>query len=280
MARDDNFFSWPPSPQLAAAAFPYIRAAYNNLYHEFACPYMDKWDRKILGLPEPAPPAANRRNPNQARRARPQGDANDANRNGGFVGGLIDAVFDTFEIPDVELDVDVEVVEGEIEDENAIARLQVLVEELEEEEEDDEVPAAEGEAGQQQVQGNNQQPAVQQPAQAAPAPAPRQRGLQASLRDMTNALASTLLLPMISAGMGELIRLALPKHLTTAPGGFGRFRYKTGLLQDQWGRNLVGGCIYIVLRDAFKLYTKYRMAENKPLRRIRNIDRRRGNASS
>ncbi|KAF6828635.1 hypothetical protein CPLU01_08404 [Colletotrichum plurivorum] len=327
MARNDNFFSWPPSPQLAAAAFPYIRAAYNNLWHEFACPYLRKWDRKIAGLPEPEPPAANRRDRNQARRDRPQPGANDQNRNVGFVGGLLDAAIDMLDIPDVEVEFEVAVEEEEIDriDEEqaaALARMQALIDETDaeaaqqadrrqERQERQErherhqerrrarrAARAQGEAGEQPLQGDDWQPAVQEPAAQQPAaqqgawqqpavqqpaqvaPAPRQRGLQASLRDLTNALASTLLLPMISAGMGELIRLALPKHLTTAPGGFGRFRLKTGLLQDQWGRNLVGGCLYIVLRDAFKLYTKYRMAQNKPMRRIRNIDRRRGNASS
>uniref|UniRef100_L2FT97 Ring finger domain-containing protein n=1 Tax=Colletotrichum fructicola (strain Nara gc5) TaxID=1213859 RepID=L2FT97_COLFN len=150
------------------------------------------------------------------------------------------------DIPDVAVDVEVE--EAEMEDGDGMAHLEIIVEEMED-------AAAEEERA-------------------------NARPLQTSLRDVTNALASTLLLPMISAGVGELLRLALPKHLTAPPNGFGRFRVRTGLLQDQWGRNLVGGCMYIVLRDAFRLYTKYRMAQNKPLRKVRNVDRRRGNASS
>ncbi|KAL0936295.1 ring finger domain-containing protein [Colletotrichum truncatum] len=288
MARDENFFSWPPSPQLAAAAFPYVRAAYNSIYHEFVCAYERKWERRIAGLPEPAPPVNNRRERNQQRRAREQDAANDPNRNVGIVGGLLDAAIDMLDIPDVEVDVEVE--EGDVNDEDGIAHLEILVEEIEEAAAEDEranaieavaAPANEqdGEQGgdQQQQQGHNHPVPAQQPAQAAPAP--RQRGLQASLRDVTNALASTLLLPVISAGVGELIRLALPKHLTTPAGGFGRFKVRTGLLQDQWGRNLVGGCMYVVLRDAFRLYTKYRMAQNKPLRKVRNVDRRRNNSS-
>ncbi|GKT63327.1 RING finger domain-containing protein [Colletotrichum tofieldiae] len=289
MARDDHFFSWPPSPQLAATCFPYIRAVYNNLYHEFVCPYERRWERRIAGLPEPvAPPVNNRPNENRQRRARNNDGANnDGGRNVGIVGGLLDAAIDMLDIPDVAMEVEVE--EAELGEEQGIAHLEILVEELEED-------AAERENAVRQVadavadaephlnvqphqQGNDQPPIAQQPAQPAAA-APRQRGIQASLRDVTNALASTLLLPVLSAGMGELLRLVLPKHWTTPMGGFGRFRVRTGLLQDQWGRNLVGGCIYIVLRDAFRLYAKYRMAQNKPLRKIRNVDRRRNQSSS
>lgn len=281
MARDDNFFSWPPSPQLAAAAFPYIRAAYNNIYHEFVCQYERRWERRLAGLPEPPPQQANRQERRQQRRAREQGA--DGQRNIGIVGGLLDAAIDMLDIPDVAVDVEVE--EAEMEDGDGMAHLEIIVEEMEDAAAEEEranavnaaAAAADGVEGQPQ---ENNQPAApaQQPAQAAPAA--RQRPLQTSLRDVTNALASTLLLPMISAGVGELLRLALPKHLTAPPNGFGRFRVRTGLLQDQWGRNLVGGCMYIVLRDAFRLYTKYRMAQNKPLRKVRNVDRRRGNASS
>ncbi|KAF4877783.1 hypothetical protein K4K54_000597 [Colletotrichum sp. SAR 10_86] len=282
MARDDNFFSWPPSPQLAAAAFPYIRAAYNNIYHEFVCQYERRWERRLAGLPEPPPQQANRQERRQQRRAREQGA--DGQRNIGIVGGLLDAAIDMLDIPDVAVDVEVE--EAEMEDGDGMAHLEIIVEEMEdaaaEEERANAVNAAAAAAvagGEGQPQENNEPAApAQQPAQAAPAA--RQRPLQTSLRDVTNALASTLLLPMISAGVGELLRLALPKHLTAPPNGFGRFRVRTGLLQDQWGRNLVGGCMYIVLRDAFRLYTKYRMAQNKPLRKVRNVDRRRGNASS
>ncbi|WYZ42687.1 hypothetical protein EsH8_VI_000386 [Colletotrichum jinshuiense] len=292
MAHDDHFFSWPPSPQLAVACFPYIRATYNNLYHEFISPYERKWERRLAGLPEPAPPVNNRREGNRQRRARNNDGANDGARNGGLVGGLLDAAIDMLDIPDVAVDVEVEEVElGQADD---VPRLQLLVEELENDAaEGGEIAAAPVDQEGQQEEQPRQEPrqevqqqqeipvqpaaAAQQPAPAAPVP--RQRGLQASLRDVTNALVSTLLLPVFSAGMGELIRLALPKHLTTPLGGFGRFRVRTGLLQEQWGRNLVGGCMYIVLRDAFRLYTKYRMAQNKPLRTIRNVDRRRNQSS-
>ncbi|TIC93634.1 E3 ubiquitin-protein ligase MARCH5 [Colletotrichum higginsianum] len=286
MARDDHFFSWPPSPQLAAACFPYIRAVYNNLYQEFVTPYEKKWERRMAGLPEPVapPPPANNR-PAGNRQRRPAGNndgANNDDRNVGIVGGLLDAAIDMLDIPEVGMAVEVE--EIEMGEEQGVAHLEILVEPLEDEAAERENAAREvaDVIAEQQAHLNEQPVAIQQPAQPAqPAPAaPRQRGIQASLRDVTNTLASTLLLPMLSAGMGELLRLVLPQHWTTPVGGFGRFKVRTGLLQDQWGRNLVGGCMYIVLRDAFRLYTKYRMAQNKPLRRVRNVDRLRNHAAS
>ncbi|KAJ0160340.1 hypothetical protein CTA2_8137 [Colletotrichum tanaceti] len=281
MARDDHFFSWPPSPQLAAACFPYIRAVYNNLYQEFVTPYEKMWERRMAGLPEPAappPPPANNR-PAENRQRRPAGNndgANNDDRNVGIVGGLLDAAIDMLDIPDVGMAVEVE--EIEMGQEQGVAHLEILVEPLEDEAAERENAAREvADVIAEQQAHLNEQPA--QPAQPAPA-APRQRGIQASLRDVTNTLASTLLLPMLSAGMGELLRLVLPQHWTTPVGGFGRFKVRTGLLQDQWGRNLVGGCMYIVLRDVFRLYTKYRMAQNKPLRRVRNVDRLRNRGAS
>ncbi|KAK1991706.1 hypothetical protein LX36DRAFT_675070 [Colletotrichum falcatum] len=283
MARDDHFFSWPPSPQLAAASFPYIRAVYNNLYHEFVCPYEKRWERTIAGLPEPVtpPPLNNRPNENRQRRAR-NNDGNNNNddggggggRNGGLMGGLIDAAIDMLDIPDVAMEVELEA--AEMEEGDGIAQFRVVVEELEEEEAEERENAAMAEPERRRPEDQPPQQAVQ----PAPVAAPRQRGIQASLRDVTNALAGTLLLPVFSAGMGELLRLILPKHWTTPAGGFGWFKVRTGLLQDQWGRNFVGGCMYIVLRDVFRLYTKYRMAQNKPLRKIRNVDRRRNQGSS
>ena len=79
--------------------------------------------------------------------------------------------------------------------------------------------------------------------------------------------------------MGELLYLALPKPWVTGPavvnGVWGRKLVRPGLLQQQWGRSLAGGCAYIVLRDMFQIYTKYRRAVTKPMRRVKNVERKR-----
>jgi hypothetical protein len=103
-----------------------------------------------------------------------------------------------------------------------------------------------------------------------------------TLSDIINNAATSLLLPTISFGMGELLRVVLPKVWVNSPktsygSGLrrGSLLAPTGLLQQRWGRSLVGGCLFIVLKDMFLLYAKYRKVEVKKRRRVRNVKRKR-----
>ncbi|RYP79078.1 hypothetical protein DL771_000056 [Monosporascus sp. 5C6A] len=87
-----------------------------------------------------------------------------------------------------------------------------------------------------------------------------------------NFLAGALLWPGLCYSMGELMRLVLPRSLVTRP-ALGR---NTGILQERWGRSLVGGCLFVVLKDVFSLYVKYRRAMNRPHRKIKNVNKRSG----
>ncbi|KAI0376284.1 hypothetical protein F5Y04DRAFT_266825 [Hypomontagnella monticulosa] len=89
-------------------------------------------------------------------------------------------------------------------------------------------------------------------------------------RSPVNLLAGALLWPEICYGMGELLRLALPARFVTRP----RFGANTGILQERWGRSLVGGCLFVVLKDAFFLWVKYRRTMNRSSRRIKNAENR------
>ncbi|KAK3503141.1 hypothetical protein B0T13DRAFT_501315 [Neurospora crassa] len=145
-------------------------------------------------------------------------------------------------------------------------------------------------------------PAQAAPAQAAPAqaaaaaaaaaapppqPAARERnddgqdGVElplVSFTDLTNNVVTSLLFPFISYGMGELLRLILPRSWTSPPKAIvtsGFFRSEKimqggpgGLLQQRWGRSLAGGCLFVVIRDVFELYAKYRNVQAKKARRI------------
>lgn len=99
---------------------------------------------------------------------------------------------------------------------------------------------------------------------------------------LINNVATSLLFPVISYGMGELIRAAVPKHWVTRRAGVpkslfgwpGPPRAPRGLLQEQWGRSLVGGCLFVVLRDAITLYTKYRRVQVKSKRRVKSVEKR------
>lgn len=311
--HDEQFFTWPPSPQLAMAVFPYIRSVYYNLYRELVLPYETKMNRQLMGLPPVPPrpePAANNgnQNPNAARNA--------AHAQGGVVGilqTLIDALeqdeADDFPRAD-DFHIDIrgeEHVAGEGEGEDGIM-LEVIVEELEMDEaagdagnapEDAPVAVPDGEA----VEANDAGdpigddaapapvvPLAAQPADAAaeapganheapPAPV-RRMGLGAILSGVSNAIVTALILPGVSFAAGEALRLVLPKHWTattplrnpwtaTLRGGGGR----PGLLQQQWGRSLVGGCLFIVLRDVLRVYTKTRKVTALSNRRVKNVDR-------
>ncbi|KAG7113759.1 E3 ubiquitin-protein ligase MARCHF5 like [Verticillium longisporum] len=277
MARDEHFFSWPPSPELVCTAFPYVRAMYRNLWRELIRPYENKLDRRIAGLPEPEP----RQDQGQRDGGHHHHDDHDHGHDDeGGIAGMLDAAINLLDIPevDVELQVEEQIVHvGE--DDPRLGQEGFRVEIHEDVEFD---APADGEqipdliAIEEQRHDEHEAAPAPRVAGAAAAPPPmndqRQWNLHASLRDVANALASALLLPAISSGAGELIQLLLPKHLTTLSGkSFGR----PGLLQQTWGRSLVGGCMYLVLRDAFKLYTKYRRAVNRPLRKVRNVDRKR-----
>ena len=63
-----------------------------------------------------------------------------------------------------------------------------------------------------------------------------------------------LLFPTFSAFAGDFLEMALPSSLVAA-----RYGGSRGILQERWGRTIVGGCLLVVLRDAaslFLLWTK------------------------
>lgn len=313
LAHDEDFISWPPSPGLVFATFPWIRSFYRNLWREFIRPYEMRLERRIAGLPEPEQREDEEQGQAQERARDDQ--ENNAGEGAGGIAGFLDAAINLFDIPDVDLNVEIQEdvlqpgemdrpIEVEMEmdmrlfgaepdvdnegnaGEGAGAAAQVARDAGGDQggnqanrEEDDAAPAPvvrparEGEAG---AGAQNEQQAAEAPVVPEPADGQRQWNVQASLRDIGNSLTASLLLPAIAGGAGELLRLALPRRMTTPPDLSYR---RPGLLQEMWGRSLVGGCIYLVLRDAFRLYTKYRRAVNKPMRKVRNMERRTGDAS-
>lgn len=85
-----------------------------------------------------------------------------------------------------------------------------------------------------------------------------------------NFITGALLWPGVCYGVGELMRKLLPARFVTKPPD----APPTGLLQERWGRSLIGGCLFVVLKDVFFLYVKYKKIMNRPYRRIKNSDRR------
>ncbi|KAF4964700.1 hypothetical protein FSARC_7407 [Fusarium sarcochroum] len=317
--HDDNFLTWPPSPQLAMAVFPYVRSAYLNIWREFVFPYEVNLNRQIMGLP-PIEPRQDQAPTNERQPEQRNGEGGVV----GFLNGLIEAL----EVDEAEeerndgaagLRLGNDGADGE---EGGVV-LELVIEEIEDEDQDDwgERPAEQDE-GPQQGPADHEEPAprqaeevqrdlpfdpVQAPQNPAPevavAPAPvgvpqagaddqaaqqnqheapqappaRRPGLGTILSGVSNAIVSALILPGVSFAMGELLRLTLPKQWTAGSSSRGS-TMRPGLLQQQWGRSLVGGCLYVVIKDVLRLYTKYRKVAAIGQRRVKNVERARRRA--
>lgn len=287
--HDEHFLSWPPTPQLAMAIFPYIRSAYLNFWREFVFPYEVNLNRRIMGLP-PLEPRQGEEQPAADQPAAPQGNNDPGAGVVGFLNNLIDALEPDDDDGDdnggegarAQLRIDGDEVEGGL-------VLDIVIEEDTDDEEGNPVPN-----NQEQNGGDQDRPAADVPRQPAAVPAnppagdnqheapqappARRPGIGSILSGVSNAIVSALILPGISFVMGELLRLALPKSWTMLsrspwyrPSGLGR----PGLFQQQWGRSLVGGCLWVVMKDVIRLYTKYRKVAAIGQRRVKNVERNR-----
>lgn len=113
------------------------------------------------------------------------------------------------------------------------------------------------------VENANNQQAPEEPVREA-------RGTSTTFSDLVNGVVSALTFPWVCWASGEVLRHTLPSPWVTKPYS----RVATGILQEQWGRSLVGGAMYVVARDMVKLYTKHRRVEVRKRRRVRNVPRR------
>lgn len=101
-----------------------------------------------------------------------------------------------------------------------------------------------------------------------------QRILRHELVDSGGSIGQTILgalvFPAVAASMGNLISYALPTSwLSYRSSTSGR----PGLLSTKWGRSVVGGCLFVVLKDALLLYCRWRLATTHRQRRIMNFDK-------
>ena len=118
-----------------------------------------------------------------------------------------------------------------------------------------------------QAQANGQQQPGQ-PHAHNHAHAPGERRLSFSPTAIMETVLGALLFPAIAGMSGEALKLALPTAWTTKVPGRGA----KGLLQEKWGRSLVGGCAFVVLKDAVMLYVRWKMADAHRKRRVLDYD--------
>lgn len=142
---------------------------------------------------------------------------------------------------------------------------------------DDAAPAPNIPLAPHQVAENAQ--AGQQPGQdAAAGPAqrddrPNQAGnILLSTNRIADAVLGALVFPSIAAAVGEALRLSLPKSWVTMPSN-GR---PTGLLQQRWGRSLIGGCLFVAVKDTVMLYVRWKLAQNHRKRKVLDWDKAKG----
>ena len=94
--------------------------------------------------------------------------------------------------------------------------------------------------------------------------------MRVSLGPIAETILGALLFPSIAGMSGELLKLALPRAWTTAPAipSRGARIAAKGLLQEKWGRSLVGGCLFVLFKDAVMLYVRWKMAQMHRKRRV------------
>lgn len=224
---------WPPSATMTFAALPYVKSIYSALYERIFGKLERKWIAEV-----------------QPRRGEEEGQQGDQQRGDqraalgiGGNGGILMEI-------DLELQIGMDDDRRNIE-EPVNAPGQINAGQADQD----------GQAGVQNAQQDPEQQILGR----------RRQELIQDTSNLADTILGALLFPAISAGMGGLLKLALPKSWTAPQSAFERGR--AGLLQSRWGRSVVGGCFFVLLKDALVLYCRWRLAQTHRKRRVLNYDR-------
>jgi len=271
-----DFAQWPPSASLAFAVLPYVRSAYNMYYQRVWAEHERRWLKEI-----------------QPRQGQGQSDTNNAADND--IGQPAQNDADEENIFEVRID---EGIWEDWEDEPEPAQVQPNADinaapppgQPPQENDQAHPPPniADNRAPREQEQGNAQPPQRNPPPRPANQPAQQNNNGGRRLSFSPTAIAETvlgaILFPTIAGMSGELLKFFLPRSWTTlpsAPAGMRGMRMSAkGLLQEKWGRSLVGGCLFVVAKDALMLYVRWRMASMHRGRRVLDYDRQKGRVNS
>lgn len=248
--------SWPPSAAFTVAALPYVRSIYNASYERICLPRERQWLKEIQ--------------PRAGTEDAPDAEAQVEEHIHGAI--LEDDGDDDDDDEVVEIEVDFDIFAdwnngGAANNNNAP--------------ENPPVPIARGpappidappvdQAPWPAADANNAAPAPNVPQQPAQ---PRHHRFRREHNISTTGIADTILgaliFPSIAAAVGEVLKFALPKSWVTPPAS-GK---PTGFLQARWGRSIVGGCLFVGVKDAVMLYVRWKMAQNHRRRRVLDYDR-------
>lgn len=235
----DSIATWPPSPSTTLAALGCILPSYQLLHRRYLTPLREKWLKEIKPRSGENSEADNE--------VRDDPDAQDAQ--GGMHVGI-----------QLQIETEDEVEEGVDGDEQ-------------QPEEQRAQPPADAAAQVEEVLGQAGEGEQQPPAAEGPV-GPQQRRehlFDIDLQAFGQKVVGALLFPTVAAAMGQALQMLLPRKWTTPPIR-GLDRYPPGFLQSQFGRTVVGGCLFVVLKDALQMYASYHLAVSHRQRRVMNYD--------
>ena len=89
-----------------------------------------------------------------------------------------------------------------------------------------------------------------------------------STAQVAGTVMGALFFPAISSIMGDLLKLALPARWITKESSRWGVKGSGGILKEKWGRSIIGGCLFVVLKDAVTLYCKWKKARDFGKKRI------------
>jgi hypothetical protein len=251
-----HFTAWPPSASMAFAVLPYLRSAYNAYYERVWAKKEQQWIREV-----------------QPRSTEPQDGTGEQAGDGA---GQAEAPADEDNMFEVRIDGGIwEDWDGGNANANVANDEDDMPELVPQAEAQLDAPNEAAAAPPPIILDNRQaQPAAAAAAAAQPQPQQNERRLSFSTTAVAETVMGALAFPTLAEISGEVLRFALPTSWTTASAS--RLAPR-GLLQEKWGRSLVGGCLFVVLKDAVMLYVRWRSARMHRERRVLDVPRPRNN---
>jgi len=83
----------------------------------------------------------------------------------------------------------------------------------------------------------------------------------------------SLLLPLVASTAGDLLALLLPTSWLSPRWNYYPRSGRVGFFATKWGRSVVGGLAFCVLKDMLVTYCRWRLAEAHKKRRVMNFDK-------
>lgn len=79
-----------------------------------------------------------------------------------------------------------------------------------------------------------------------------------------SSVIGALVFPPIAAIMGDILKYILPSSFIApkVASCYSSKVIKKGILTERWGRTVIGGCLFVLLKDAFTLYCKWKKARD------------------